>query len=263
MQLATEKKKLIGSFIPGLVLVSVLWLVEGIEQGIEGNFVHYGIYPRSIKGLGGILFAPFIHDDYNHLLSNTFPLLVASLFIFQRYDKIARELVIWLFFITNFWTWCFAREAYHIGASGLVYAMISFIFFSGVIRREPKALALALAVTFLYGSMVWGVLPLQHGVSWESHLMGSISGAFFAFYFRKANREPHEAGYEEIQSQDGFYEGFYENEDWRIDRLHVHKKKPEDNKQQQQTKPSVSIKYVFVPNKKGEGEGEGEKNNFK
>ena len=90
--------------------------------------------------------------------------------------------MIWLF--TGFWVWLAARDSSHIGASGLIYGFVCFLFFSGLLRKDTRLMAVSLLVTFLYGSMVWGILPVDQSISWESHLFGSIAGIFCAYYYR-------------------------------------------------------------------------------
>jgi len=180
-----EKNLLKRSIIPPLLFVAVLWIIKFTEEFFHISFVEFGIIPLKAQGLIGIFTAPFIHADYNHLLSNTLPLLVVGTGIFYFYKEIAYSVIaiIWLF--TNTWVWIAARPDAHIGASGLIYGFVFFLFFSGVLRRHTGLLAISLLVTFLYGSMVWGILPVNQTISWESHLFGSLAGIAAAFYFRK------------------------------------------------------------------------------
>ena len=164
----------------------LLWLVRAIEWGTASNFGMLGILPRHISGMTGILIAPLIHGTFIHLLSNTFPLLFLLVAVFYFYDKIALEVFAWIYLITGFWVWIAAREAYHIGASGLVYGLATFLFFSGIFRRDARSVAVAVAIAFLYNGMVQGIMPGgDPNVSWESHLLGSVAGIFCSFYFRR------------------------------------------------------------------------------
>ena len=180
-----EKNLLKRSVIPPLLFVAILWGIKFLEEYFKISLVFLGIRPLTAEGLIGIFTAPFIHAGYDHLLSNTLPLLVVGTGIFYFYKEIASRVIalIWLF--TNFWVWIAARPDAHIGASGLIYGFVCFLFFSGLLRRHSGLLAISLLVTFLYGSMVWGILPVNQTVSWESHLFGSIAGIAAAFYFRK------------------------------------------------------------------------------
>ncbi len=167
------------------VAVFSIWLTYWIEIKFGYNFTEYGIYPKSLKGLRGVFFSPFIHGGTSHLINNSFPLaiLLASLFFF--YNKVALKIVLYGTLVTGMLTWSFARPSYHIGASGVVYMLFSFIFFSGVLRKYYRLIALSLAVVFLYGSMIWYVFPIKDGISWEGHLSGFLVGFFFAFIYRK------------------------------------------------------------------------------
>jgi len=149
-----------------------------------------GIEPRTTEGLLGILTAPFEHANYDHLISNTLPLLVVGTGIIYFYREISFSVIsmIWLF--TGFWVWLVARPEPHIGASGLIYGFVCFLFFSGIFRKNRNLLAISLLVTFLYGSLVWGILPVSQTISWESHLFGSFAGLFAAIYFRKEGPQP-------------------------------------------------------------------------
>lgn len=188
-----EWRKLKFSATPGFIFVVILWFVKVLELAFESNLFKLGIYPRSTSGLLGILTAPLIHSDYNHLLSNSAPLLVLSAGLFYFYPKVSFKVLGWLYIATGFWVWSFARESYHIGASGLVYGLASFLFFSGFFNRSKSLMAISLLVVFLYGSMVWGVLPIKASVSFESHALGALMGLLLAYYFRdiqKPNAKP-------------------------------------------------------------------------
>jgi hypothetical protein len=133
--------------------------------------------------------APLIHADFNHLLP-TFPLLFLGVGISYSYPSCSKKLFAGVYILHGLLVWIIARQAYHIGASGLVYGLVSFLFFSGIIRRDNRSIALALIVTFLYGGLTWGVLPIKAEISWEAHLFGSIVGIIFAYIFRKADPAP-------------------------------------------------------------------------
>lgn len=167
-----------------LAFIALLWIVKAIEFSISGDFGDYGILPRKISGAIGIITGPLIHGDINHLFSNTIPLLILGIGVIYFYNKIAFEVIALIYLMTGVWVWIAAREAYHIGASGIVYGMVSFLFFSGVFRKDPKSIAVSLVVTFLLGGMIYGIFPTNDNISWESHLLGSLAGVFCAFYFR-------------------------------------------------------------------------------
>jgi membrane associated rhomboid family serine protease len=168
-----------------LLFTALLWLIKAYETVLSANFDSLGILPRTLRGSIGILTAPLIHGDIYHLISNTFPILVLVIGMFYFYHRIAPLVFFLIYFMTGFWVWIAARDAYHIGASGLVYGLISFLLFSGFLRRDVKTLAVSFAVLILYGSnMIYGLLPGNVNVSWESHVLGAVAGLFCAIYFK-------------------------------------------------------------------------------
>lgn len=179
--MSAERKKISYSLI---YPVSFVMFIELIFQL---SFVKYGIFPRTSHGFWGIFASPLIHADFNHLISNSFPLLLLGLGILYSYPTTSKKVFIIIYLLHGFLVWIFARPAYHIGASGLVYGFVAFLFFSGIIRRDNRSIALALIVTLLYGGLTWGVLPVKGDISWESHLFGSIIGIVLAFIFRKSD----------------------------------------------------------------------------
>ena len=167
--------------------VLLLWVVKAVEIAAEINFSSLGVLPRTLKGTIGIFTGPLVHGDVIHLISNTLPILLLGILLFYFYHRIAIEIFIWIYLVTGFWTWLIARDAYHIGASGIVYGMASFLFFSGIIRKSRQLMTISAIIIFLYGGMIYGVFPeaVENNVSWESHLMGAIVGVSLAFLFRK------------------------------------------------------------------------------
>ncbi|AHM58950.1 rhomboid family protein [Flammeovirgaceae bacterium 311] len=181
-----EAHKLRNSIFFVFTFTLMLWLVKALEWAVAMDFGFLGILPRTLSGTMGIVTAPLVHGDVLHLLSNTFPLLLLGISVFYFYDRIALEVFVWIYFMSGFWVWMAARDAYHIGASGLVYGLVSFLFFSGLFRRDIRSLSISLIVIFLYGGMVQGLFPINERISWESHLLGALAGAFAAFFYRDA-----------------------------------------------------------------------------
>jgi len=163
----------------------LLWVIYLITYLFEIPTFKLGILPRNFSGLVGIFTSPLIHGGFSHLVSNSTPLIFMGLGIFYFYPKVAYKVFTVIYFGTGILVWIFAREVYHIGASGIIYGFASFLFFSGIFRKDNRSIALALVVIFLYGGLIWGVLPVEKGVSWESHLFGAIVGVITAFIFRK------------------------------------------------------------------------------
>lgn len=188
-----EKNKIAESVLYPFLFVGVLWIIKLLEHFSEVSLAKLGILPRTIHGILGVATAPLIHGDINHLVSNTLPLLILGIIIMYFYRDTALSLFSWIYVLTGLMVWAVADgSGYHLGASGLIYGLVSFLFFSGLIRKDRRSLALALLVTFVYGGMVWGVLPIYKGVSWESHLIGGIIGAFCAWYYKDLDPAPEE-----------------------------------------------------------------------
>lgn len=185
-----------------VAFVVVLWVVEFVEWETGTSFSQYGLYPRKLEGLLGIITAPFIHDDWQHLINNSIPLLVLGIGIFYFYRKVAFNIYLGSILITGLWVWVFARPSYHIGASGMVYTFASFIFWSGFFRKYYRLIALSLLVVFLYGSMVWGVFPLDYRISWESHLMGGLAGLLMSYFYRGYGPSPKKYDWQEENEEE-------------------------------------------------------------
>ncbi|QMU66291.1 MAG: rhomboid family intramembrane serine protease [Flavobacteriaceae bacterium] len=170
--------------IPVLFVV-LIWLVYWVEITFDLNFNKFGIFPRTISGLKGIIFTHFIHSDTSHLFNNSIPIAVLLAALFSFYREIAYRVLCIGGLLTGFLTWIIAREAYHIGASGIIYLLFSFIFFSGIIRKHYRLIAISLIVIFLYGSMIWYILPIKEGMSWEGHLSGFVMGILLSLAYKK------------------------------------------------------------------------------
>jgi membrane associated rhomboid family serine protease len=182
-----EQRRLRKSIYYPIGISLVLWCVKFFEWALESDFGSFGILPRSLEGTKGILLSGFIHGDYLHLVSNTIPLTLLGAIIIYFYAQNGFRIILMLYLFTGCLVWLFARPAYHIGASGLVYGMLSFLLFSGIFRRERQSMAISLIILILYGgSMFSGVLPGDPRISWESHLIGFGIGVFLAVIYRKS-----------------------------------------------------------------------------
>ncbi len=182
-----DKAKLYSSLMVPTAFLALLWIILIIDMSFNLHLVKYGLYPRKIWGLPGIITAPLIHAGVTHLLSNSAPLLVVGTGILYFYRHAAFKVFAIVYFVPGIFVWFWGRSAFHIGASGLIYGLVSYVFFSGIIRRDTRSIALALIVTLLYGGMMVGVIPQDDGISWEYHLFGSLTGIACAFIFRKSD----------------------------------------------------------------------------
>jgi membrane associated rhomboid family serine protease len=179
---------ILGSAVVPLRLIFVMWLLFFVELVTQIPFSIYGVVPRRLEGIIGIFVSPMLHGSFTHLVSNTVPLLFLGSVLFFFYYPIASSVFLRGYFWTNFLVWLFARDANHIGASGLVYALAFFLIFFGIFRRDFASIFISIIVMLLYGGVFYGVLPSDPNVSWESHFAGALVGISTAVtYSRKKN----------------------------------------------------------------------------
>jgi membrane associated rhomboid family serine protease len=162
--------------------VASLWVIFGVNLLFHLHLNRLGIVPRTTKGLVGIIAAPFLHANLVHLISNTIPLLVLSLLLVIFYEKIAPAVVSLIVIVGGGLVWLLARQANHIGASGLIYGLAAFLIVYGIIKKNLVSIILSVLVAVIYGSsMLSGLLPTYRFVSWESHLFGAAAGVLAAY----------------------------------------------------------------------------------
>ncbi len=164
--------------------VVLLWVFHIYKITYLKGYPSLGIYPRELFGLQGILTSPLSHGDFQHLISNSLPLLMTMTVIFWFYKRVAITSFLMIYILTGAAVWCFARPVFHIGASGIVYGLISFIFWTGIFRRNNKSIILSLVIVVMYSGYFYGIVPNQDGISWESHLFGAIVGVNVAFILK-------------------------------------------------------------------------------
>jgi membrane associated rhomboid family serine protease len=193
IEAAFYRKKLLLSLLIPAIFVFLIWLSKVAEILFEADFSVLGIYPLEIRGLPGIILSPFVHESFRHLISNSIPIFILGTGVFYFYSDIALKVSFRIYIFTGLFVWLAGREAWHIGASGLVYGFASFLFFSGIIRKYLRLTALSLLVVFLYGSLVWGMVPeFYRNVSWEGHMLGFVSGILTAIWYRNEGPKPPE-----------------------------------------------------------------------
>lgn len=163
-----------------MAAVLLIWTVFWVEVRFQINLNHFGVYPRTFSGLKGIIFSPFVHGSVEHLYNNTIPLAILSASLVYFYRGISFKVLLWGILLSGFLTWIIGRPSYHIGASGVIYVLASFIFFKGVFTKYYRLVALSLMVVFIYGSMLWYIFPVKENISWEGHLAGFLTGLLLA-----------------------------------------------------------------------------------
>ncbi len=200
-----EKKQFLSSLVFPSSFLVLLWLIKIAENYYNLNLYSLGIYPLKLKGLLGIITSPLIHSGFSHLIANSSSLFFLSLALFYFYKEIAYKIFFLVYFLTGLWVWFFARESYHIGASGVIYGLASFLFASGIIRKNMQSMAISMLVIFLYGGMVWGIFPdffPKENISWESHFMGLLAGIVLAIYYKKQGPQRKKYEWEEEQDEE-------------------------------------------------------------
>ena len=178
------------AFRIALGFVIVIWSVFLFEQVFQLNLVRFGLRPRDFNGLIGVVTTPLLHYNLSHVASNTLPLLVGGTMLLFLFPNASLRVLPALYFGSGLLAWLFARSSIHIGASGLIYGRLTFVFASGVIRRDLRSIGAALLVWFLYGSMIWGVFPTAPNMSWELHASGALIGLLLAVRYRGWDQPP-------------------------------------------------------------------------
>ncbi|SNR29516.1 Membrane associated serine protease, rhomboid family [Maribacter sedimenticola] len=225
----------------GMILI---WLVYWMELQMGINLNEYGIMPRTFLGLKGVLFSPFIHGSLEHLYNNTIPLGILLMALFYFYRDLAWRMLLYGVLLSGFLTWCIGRTSYHIGASGLIYVLASFIFFKGVFSAYFRLIALSLIVVFIYGSLLWYIFPVKEGISWEGHLAGFITGLLLAVIFKVKIPVQHKYDWESEdynEDDDPFLKHFDENGNF-IEYMEKEESLSDD----------TIVQYHFKPSKKDE-----------
>jgi membrane associated rhomboid family serine protease len=231
-------------FFPALLLV-VMWLFYWAENLFIYPFHELGVLPRTFSGLKGVFFMPLIHSprEIEHIVNNSIPTFVLTATLIYFYKPIALRVFVLLWIMTGFFLWAYAdHQVYHIGISGIIYGLASFLFTSGVLRKYLPLQAISLFVVFVYGSMVWGIFPMEQRVSWEGHLMGFFSGIVLAFLFREKGPQRPKFQYE-IEKEMGIEPPDFEAE-WREKMLQAEREEEELLKQAAQ----IHIIYHYKPN---------------
>ena len=178
----TEKKILVFAILKAAIPVIIILISFFVQDDLA--FLK-GVHPQHIDGLSGIFTAPLVHGDAWHLWGNISALALLYFILFNSFRPMSWTVLVLTWFVPYLWLWFFDSDAWHIGASGIVYALASFIFFAGIFVRHARLIAQAVLIVFLYGSIFWGIFPMKPGVSWKGHLSGFILGFVLAIYYRK------------------------------------------------------------------------------
>jgi membrane associated rhomboid family serine protease len=190
----TQSKRARSNFMLALklslIFIGILWMIFIFDAVFGLRLARFGLRPGSIPGIVGIFTAPLLHGGFEHLLSNTLPMFIAMTATLYLYPKSALRVIPLIWLGSGMLAWFIGRPTLHIGVSGLIYGLLAYVFVSGIIRRDMRSVSVSLLVGFLYGSMIWGVLPIRPHMSWELHLTGAAVGVVLAFAYRNWDRIP-------------------------------------------------------------------------
>lgn len=186
----TKPSGIYQSFSYVAVFVIFLWVIAVLDLLFALDLYRYGVYPRRLDGLVGILFGPLIHGSFTHLFSNTLPLLVLGTALIYGYPRACRAAIPLITLGAGVGVWILGRSSFHIGASGVTVGMMTFVFLMGIVRWEPRAIALSCLVFFLYGGMIWGIFPAEAQISFEYHFFGALAGAVAVWLLRDLDPRP-------------------------------------------------------------------------
>ncbi len=201
-----EIKQIYNAVFVPIIIGTFMVLSFVLERGMNWDFHTAGVYPRHIENIWGIFTIIFVHSGWSHLINNliSFEILGGLLYLF--YKQIASKVLIISYIVSGILLWTIGRESWHIGASGLVYSIAFFLFFSGIIRKHIPLIAVSLVVAFVYGSMIWHIFPwqIQDPISWEGHLSGGMVGLVLSIWLRNEGPQKPIKEWEENEEDDLF-----------------------------------------------------------
>ena len=184
---SAEKRQIYTAILIPCIIGILMILSFVMEKGMDWDFHTAGIYPRRIESVWGIFTLIFVHANWTHLVNNVVSFVVLCSFLYFFYSQLASRVLLISYIVSGLILWVIGRDSWHIGASGLIYALAFFLFFSGIIRRHVPLIAIALIVALIYGNMIWHILPweIHDPISWEGHLAGGLVGVFLSIFYRK------------------------------------------------------------------------------
>jgi membrane associated rhomboid family serine protease len=238
-----EKNGLGLSFLFPFLIILIIWVVFYFDITYKLSLNEFGILPRKISSLPGVISHFFIHANFNHVLSNTLPLLVLLLLLFVKYTPVAYPVFFSSILLSGSGVWFFGRShengirIIHVGSSTVIFSLFGFLLLSGILRKNKQAMALSALVIFLYGYFVWGLFPFDRQISWEGHLSGLISGLLLAFIYRKKGPQPDI--FPLLNDEDELENLPEEQKYWLL------KNESESEQNEGDSTPKVSVRYFY------------------
>lgn len=199
-----------------VLFIISLWIIKSAESLWSFSLSNWGVFPGDWSSLAGILFMPFIHGSWDHLASNTLPLVLLASLLNYGYPKTQWRVIAVVWMVSGLGVWLLGRESYHIGASGLTHGLFYFLFLAAILRRDKRSIALMMVAVFMFGSMVLSVLPWDPQISFEGHLFGAVGGVASALLWFRVDSKPQVIQYEwEQEPVDEFEEPYWIPENQR------------------------------------------------
>lgn len=222
-----------------ILLVLVISISKIMEYLFQVDLVQYGLYPRDLDHLYGILTIPFLHSGWEHLFNNATALFVLGWLLFHFYRPVAWKSLFLIYVLSGLWLWIGGRASYHIGASAVIYGLAGFLFVGGIVRKHLPLMGISLLVLFLYGSMIWGIFPIKEQMSWEGHLFGLIAGVSIAYLYRNEGPQRKQYSWELEDEVEGV---FTENGEFI-------QEKPNENPRVENVNRPKRITYIYTQRK--------------
>lgn len=231
-----------------LLYAAIIWGVFAMEEYLNLDLHFLAILPRTVEGLPGIFTSAFLHGSLEHITNNSVPLVILMAALIYFYRELSLKVIFFGILFSGAFTWIFGRQDYHLGASGLIYVLFSFIFFKGILTKYYRLVALSLAVIMSYGGMIWYVFPgIEERISWEGHLGGFLAGLLFAIFYKTPQ-------YKDMVRYDWQRPDFNPEDDAFMRRFDENgnfvdppKPEPEEEMVWEQPQNKLRIHYTFVP----------------
>jgi membrane associated rhomboid family serine protease len=185
-----NKPSLKNSILITAFTVGIIWCIKSAEYIFHFNLSWLGVYPQTLKGTIGILTAPLIHGSLEHIFNNTLPMLILGTLLLYGYPKSRWRVLATVWILSGVGVWIFARESYHIGASGLTHGLFFYLLVVSMFRRDKRSVAIMMTAFFMYGGMTMTIFPREEGISFEYHFFGALAGAFCAVLWHSLDPKP-------------------------------------------------------------------------
>jgi membrane associated rhomboid family serine protease len=191
-----ENKRLSQSVLYTILAITILWCIKSAEILFGLNLSFMGLVPLQASGILGIITAPLVHGSLEHIFNNTFAILILASVLYYGYPKSWFKVLSLVWLLSGVGVWLFARQANHIGASGVTHGLFFFLFIASIFRRDKSSVAIMMIAFLLYGGMTMTIFPREEGISFEYHFFGALAGVIAALIWRDSDPKPLEKRYE-------------------------------------------------------------------